>query len=153
MKIGELARLTATNVETVRYYERIGILTAPPRSGANYRRYEPEHVARLSFVRRARALGFTLNDVRELLALSSDAGQSCEAIDAMAVRHRDTIEGKIADLAALREQLDDVIDACGRGQVAQCRIIEALGPPSPPASPALRSVLVAVEAERLAPCK
>jgi Cu(I)-responsive transcriptional regulator len=131
MKIGELARLTATNVETVRYYERIGMLAPPARTGANYRSYAPDHIARLSFIRRARTLGFTLDDVRELLALSADAGQSCEAIDEMAVRHRDAIERKIADLTALREQLDGVIDACGQGQVAECRIIEALGPIEP----------------------
>ena len=131
MNIGELARRTATNVETVRYYERIGMPAAPPRSGANYRRYAAEHVARLSFIRRVRVLGFALDDVRELLAMSSDAGQSYEAIDAFTVRHHDAINGKITDLAALREQLDGVIEACGRGQVAKCRIIEVLGPLSP----------------------
>jgi DNA-binding transcriptional MerR regulator len=128
MKIGELARAMATNVETVRYYERIGMLAAPARTHANYRSYAPEQIARLSFIRRARTLGFTLDDIRELLALASDADQSCEAIDAMAVRHRDAINRKIADLTALRQQLDDVIDACSQGRVGQCRIIEALGP-------------------------
>lgn len=128
MKIGELARAMATNVETVRYYERIGMLPAPARTHANYRSYAPEQIARLSFIRRARTLGFTLDDIRELLALASDANQSCEAVDAMAVRHRDAINRKIADLTALRHQLDDVIDGCSQGRVGQCRIVEALGP-------------------------
>jgi Cu(I)-responsive transcriptional regulator len=128
MKIGELARATATNVETVRYYERIGMLAAPARTDTNYRSYAPDHIARLSFIRRARGLGFTLDDIRELLDLASDADQSCDAIDAMAVRQRDAIDRKISDLTALRQQLDGVIEACGQGRVAHCRIVEALGP-------------------------
>jgi DNA-binding transcriptional MerR regulator len=104
------------------------MLAAPARTHTNYRSYAPDHIARLSFIRRARGLGFTLDDVRELLDLASDADQSCEAIDAMAVRQRDAIDRKISDLTALRQQLDGVIEACGQGRVAQCRIVEALGP-------------------------
>jgi Cu(I)-responsive transcriptional regulator len=128
MKIGELARATATNVETVRYYERIGMLAAPARTHTNYRSYAPDHIARLSFIRRARKLGFRLDDIRELLDLAADANQSCEAIDAIAVRQRDAIDRKISDLTALRQQLDGVIEACSQGRVAHCRIVEALGP-------------------------
>ena len=84
MKIGELAEATATKVETVRYYEKIGLLSSPARTSSNYRAYGTEHLARLSFIRRARDLGFTLDAVRELLMLSDDKEQSCEAVDGIA---------------------------------------------------------------------
>ena len=113
MKIGELASATATKVETVRYYEKIGLLAPPARTSANYRAYGKEHLARLSFIRRARDLGFTLEAVRELLTLSDDKAD---------------IERKISDLAALRTELDRVIGSCRRGTVGDCKIIETLGP-------------------------
>ena len=108
MKIGELASATATKVETVRYYEKIGLLAPPARTSANYRAYGKEHLARLSFIRRARDLGFTLEAVRELLTLSDDKARSCEAVDSIARVHLADIERKISDLAALRTELDRV---------------------------------------------
>ena len=99
MKIGELASATATKVETVRYYEKIGLLPPPARTSANYRAYGTEHLARLSFIRRARDLGFTLEAVRELLTLSDDKAQSCEAVDGIARVHLDEIDRKIGDFA------------------------------------------------------
>jgi DNA-binding transcriptional MerR regulator len=87
VKIGELASATATKVETVRYYEKIGLLPPPARTSGNYRAYGSEHLARLSFIRRARDLGFTLEAVRELLTLSDDKAQSCEAVDGIARVH------------------------------------------------------------------
>ena len=128
MKIGELASATATKVETVRYYEKIGLLALPARTSANYRAYGNEHLARLSFIRRARDLGFTLEAVRELLTLSDDKAQSCEAVDSVARVHLADIERKISDLAALRTELDRVIGSCRKGTVGDCKIIEALGP-------------------------
>lgn len=129
MQIGELARATSTKVETIRFYEKIGLLPAPARTAGNYRDYGTPHLARLSFVRRARDLGFTLDQVRELLALSDDRNCSCGAVDAVARAHLAQIDQKIADLRALRRELDGLISQCSQGSISDCRIIEALGPP------------------------
>lgn len=87
-------------------------------------------LARLSFIRRARDLGFTLEAVRELLALADDKNQSCEAVDALARVHLSQVDRKISDLKALRSELGRVIGSCSRGTVSDCRIIETLGPRS-----------------------
>jgi len=128
MKIGELANATTTNVETVRYYEKIGLLPPPARTAANYRAYGSAHLVRLSFIRRARDLGFTLEAVRELLTLSDDKSQSCEAVDGIARTQLAEIDRKIGDLTALRTELGRVIGSCRHGTVADCKIIETLGP-------------------------
>ena len=128
MKISELASATATKAETVRFYEKIGLLPPPQRTSANYRTYGAEHLARLSFIRRARGLGFKLEAIRELLTLSDDNSQSCEEVDAIARVHLDEIDRKVGDLTALRTELDRVIGSCRRGTVADCKIIETLGP-------------------------
>jgi Cu(I)-responsive transcriptional regulator len=128
MKIGEMATATATNIETVRYYEKIGLLPAPARDAANYRSYGKAHLARLSFIRRARDLGFTLDQVRELLGLADDRQQSCAAVDAIATTHLTEIDRKIADLQALRGELSRLISDCRQGTVADCLIIDTLAP-------------------------
>ncbi|MBX9643172.1 MAG: helix-turn-helix domain-containing protein [Novosphingobium sp.] len=128
MKIGELASATATKVETVRYYETIGLLPPPARTSANYRAYGSDHLARLSFIRRARDLGFTLEAVRDLLALADDRGKPCDAVDAIASGHLAEVERKIADLTAMRGELRRVIGSCRHNTVADCKIIETLGP-------------------------
>ena len=128
MKIGELANATATKVETVRYYEKIKLLPPPARTLANYRAYGSDHLARLSFIRRARDLGFTLEAVRELLTLTDDKAQSCGAVDSIARVHLMEVYRKIADLSALRGELDRVTGSCRQGTVADCKIIETLAP-------------------------
>ena len=128
MKIGELARATSTKVETVRYYERIGLLLEPGRTDGNYRDYGPAQLARLSFIRRARDLGFTLDPVRELLALADDRDQPCDSVDVVARQHLAQIDKKIRDLRSLRRELDGIIGQCRHGAISECRIIEALGP-------------------------
>ncbi|MDR3516464.1 MAG: helix-turn-helix domain-containing protein [Azospirillaceae bacterium] len=128
LAIGALARRTNTKVETVRYYERIKLLPAPARTAGNYRAYGPEHLSRLSFIRRSRDLGFSLDQIRALLDLADQRDRSCEAVDAIAKEHRAEVDRKIADLHALRRELDSMIDQCRRGTVAECRIIEALSP-------------------------
>lgn len=128
MKIGELASATATKVETVRYYETIGLLAPPARSTSNYRDYSREHLNRLSFIRRARDLGFSLEAVRELLTLSDDTGQSCEAVDLIASSHLAEVKRKIQDLSALRNELGRVIGSCRHGTIGDCKIIETLAP-------------------------
>lgn len=128
LTIGKLASATATKVETIRYYEQIGLLAAPPRSAANYRTYEGEHLRRLSFIRRARDLGFSIDQVRELMGLADRRDQSCMAVDIIANQHRAEITRKITDLTALATELDTLIDSCSRNTVADCRILEALAP-------------------------
>ncbi|MGB3810983.1 MAG: helix-turn-helix domain-containing protein [Parvibaculum sp.] len=128
LAIGELARRTATKVETIRYYERIGLLTAPARTKGNYRAYGPADLNRLSFVRRSRDLGFSLDQVRALLNLADERDRSCKAVDAIAKEHLVEVNRKIADLHALRRELDSMITQCQCGTIAQCRIIESLSP-------------------------
>ena len=124
-----LAKATGTKVETVRWYERVGLLTASARTAGNYRTYGPPHLARLSFIRRARDLGFSLDQVRVLLGLAEDRDRSCEAVDAVAREHREEVDRKISDPQALRQELDGLISQCRHGRVSDCRIIEALAPP------------------------
>src|SRR3546814_280393 len=130
--IGDLAKATGTKVVTIRYYERIGLLPPPERTTGNYRAYEPVHLERLRFIRRCRDLGFTLDQVRELLRLSSQEGKSCSEVDRIAAAHLAAIEEKIADLSRLADQLRRIISRCeGGGIIADCRIIEALSPTLP----------------------
>lgn len=126
MTIGDLARRTGAKVETVRYYEKAGLLPAPARTAGNYRAYEPAHLARLSFVLRARRLGFSLDQVRDLLGLADDRERTCDAVDAIARAHLVEVEQKIAELTRLRDELSSVIGRCRSGVVADCRIIESL---------------------------
>lgn len=98
------------------------------RTAGNYRAYDRNHLARLSFIRRARDLGFPIEHVRELLGLADDRSRPCEAVDALAREHLAQVERKIADLAALRRELDGLIGQCRRGTIAEYRIIEALSP-------------------------
>ncbi len=124
--IGELARSTATKVETVRYYERIGLLPMTVRTAGNYRAYGRAHIERLSFIRRARALGFSIEQVRELLSLADDRSRSCAAVDELARVHLATVERKLADLTALGQELETLLGQCHSGTIAECRIIQAL---------------------------
>ncbi|BDC43090.1 MerR family transcriptional regulator [Paraburkholderia terrae] len=128
LTIGQLAKATGTKVETIRFYEKTGLLPAPARTEGNYRAYATDHLNRLSFIRRARDLGFPLEQVRELLALADDRTRSCSAIDAIASEHRREVERKIRDLRKLKAELDNLIDQCSCGTVDECRIIEALSP-------------------------
>jgi Cu(I)-responsive transcriptional regulator len=128
MNIGELARAAETNAETIRYYERIGLLPAPPRTSGNYRDYSAAHVSRLSFTRRARDLGFSIDQIRALLGLSDQKNQLCDAVDAVAREHLAEVKRKLADLTALRRELESLIGQCRHGTIADCRILEALAP-------------------------
>ena len=130
MKIGELASATATKVETIRYYESIDLLAPPARSASNYRDYGGKHLNRLSFIRRARDLGFSLEAVRELLRASYNICPSCEAVDLIASSHLAEVKRKIDDLTALRSELERVIGSCRHGTVGECKIIDTLAPRS-----------------------
>lgn len=128
MRIGEIAAATGVNIETIRYYEREGLVPPPGRTAANYRSYGESHLKRLTFIRRARDLGFSLSQVRELLDLADDRDRPCEAVDAIAREQRRKVSTKIAELTALRRELDNLIGQCRHGRIAECRIIDALAP-------------------------
>lgn len=128
LTIGQLGKATDTKVETVRYYERIGLLAAPGRTQGNYRAYGAEALSRLSFIRRARDLGFSIDQVRALLDLASDQSRDCGSVDVLANEHLAEIDRKLADLTALRRELSALITSCQGGSISECRIVEALAP-------------------------
>src|SRR6266852_4451874 len=103
--IGDLAKATDTKVATIRWYERVGLLLAPPRTAGNYRSYESEHLNRLSFIRRSRDLGFSIEEIRALLALSDKRDRDCSEVDGIARHHLAEVERKIADLILLADEL------------------------------------------------
>jgi DNA-binding transcriptional MerR regulator len=121
--------VTSTKVVTIRYYERIGLLPSPPRTSGNYRAYDREQVSQLRFIRKCRDLGFTLDQVRDLLRLSSRKEQDCTEVDRLAAAHLAAVQAKIADLKRLATELQRLNNCCqGGGRIADCRIIEALSP-------------------------
>ena len=127
--IGEAARQTGLKVPTIRYYEQIDLLPAPPRTEGNRRLYGAAELRRLSFIRHARELGFEIEDIRELLAMTAEPQASCHQADSIARSHLGEIERRIASLQALRRELKRVIAECGHGRVCECKIIEALSAP------------------------
>ena len=130
LTIGQLAEQAGVTPETIRYYEREGVLPSPARSGAgSYRRYRGADAERLRFIRRARELGFSLDEVRELLALAgADPAQPCSDVNRIALAHLAQVDAKLAQLTALRVELAAVINECaGVVPLRQCRILEALG--------------------------
>ena len=125
MSIGKLAEAAGVNIETIRYYQRRGLLDEPPKPLVGYRCYLPEQVKRLRFIKRAQALGFTLDEVGALLTL--DAACSCSETRALAVRKLALIEQKMADLAAMQQVLGGLVRQCdASGGGATCPIIDAL---------------------------
>lgn len=126
MKIGELARKAGSNSETVRYYERIGLLPRPGRTDSNYRDYSQGDVERLTFIRHARGLGFELADIRSLIDLAEHPERDCGEADAIASRHLEAAEAKIAQLEKLRSELGHMISQCRGGSVSSCRILQVL---------------------------
>ncbi len=124
--IGEVSRRTGIKVPTIRYYESVGLLAAPPRTEGKQRRYGANDVARLNFIRHARDLGFEINDIRELLAFNSQPDRSCEEVDVIARRHLAEVDRRIGQLSTLRDELRRMIEECGHGRVCECRVIETL---------------------------
>ena len=127
MTIGQLAKATGTAVETVRYYEKIGLLPKVARTSGNYRSYGSGEADRLGFIRRARDLGFSIEQVRALLSLADERDRECSDVDRLAKQHLAEVERKIAGLMALRRELSSLIEQCESGTVAECRILKALG--------------------------
>jgi len=125
LPIGELSRRTGCNIETIRYYERIGLIPPPPRRG-RYRSYGGEDVARLGFVRRARELGFTLDEVRALLGLAAGGQTTCAEVRDLAAAHLTDVRARIADLRRMERVLADSVRACDAGEDAGCPLVETL---------------------------
>jgi MerR family mercuric resistance operon transcriptional regulator len=140
---GMLAERSGCNIETIRYYERIGILPPPPRSQGGHRLYGPELIKRLTFVRRSRELGFTLEEIRQLLRLVDGRNYTCAQVETLAHQHSQDIRQKIADLRTLKSVLDTMAAQCSGETVPDCPIIDALFDsqmPLPSAKATIRSL-------------
>lgn len=126
LTIGALGKAAGVKVETIRYYERIGLLPTAMRTESGYRVYGPQHVERLAFIRHSRELGFHLTSIRELLTLSDDPNRSCAEADRIAKVHLREVEGRIASLQALQKELKRMIAQCQTDRIADCRVIRVL---------------------------
>lgn len=126
MRRGELANLSGCNIETVRFYEKQGLLPAPPRTAGGHRDYDREHLRRLTFIRRSRELGFTLEEVRGLLGLVDGGAWTCAEVKEMTLEHLADVRRKIADLQKLAAILEDMAAQCDGGAVPECPIVDAL---------------------------
>ncbi len=126
LTIGALSVRAGVKVPTIRYYESIGLLPPPPRTESNRRLYGEATVKRLRFIRHARELGFEVEAIRELLALTDDPGQPCHKADALARAHLADIESRIGRLQALQAEVRRMVEPCAQGEVRTCRVIEVL---------------------------
>lgn len=124
--IGELSRLTQVSSETIRYYEKIGIMPNPPRNSSGYRIYATPHLERLSFVRRSRELGFSQPEVRKLLTLVDEHKYTCAEVREMTARHLSTVRNKIKDLRKLEKALANMVSECDGGDIPECPIVDIL---------------------------
>ncbi len=126
MLIGALSKRTGCHIETIRYYEKAGLLPKPPRSDGGHRLYEPEQVKRLVFIRRSRELGFSLEEIRTLLRLVDGKRYTCEQVKTLMEKHLVDIQKKLSDLKKLQKTLADISVQCQGGKVPKCPIIDVL---------------------------
>jgi MerR family copper efflux transcriptional regulator len=127
LTIGDVAKQAQVNIETLRYYERRGLLKKPPRSDSNYRLYPEEAVRRVRFIRRAQELGFTLKEIGELLSLRATAGAGCKAVRQRAEEKITDVNEKIRTLEAIHTALAKLVAQCsGQGPITDCPILETL---------------------------
>lgn len=126
LPIGQLSRLSGVNIETIRYYERIKILAAPPRSSSGRRVYNSAHIRTLAFIRRSRELGFSLDEIRELIRLGGPHGASCREVREIATHHLEHIRAKLSDLRKLERLLAGTIVKCSGRQVPECPVLDIL---------------------------
>jgi MerR family transcriptional regulator, mercuric resistance operon regulatory protein len=124
--IGEASRRTGCNIETIRYYERIGLVPKPGRTASRYRVFAREDIQRLIFIRRASELGFTLDEIRDLLRLAAAVPDACAAVRDVAAGHLDDVRAKIADLEKMERMLAKAVRQCERGERQGCPVIDAL---------------------------
>ncbi|MFT4079837.1 heavy metal-responsive transcriptional regulator [Rhodomicrobium lacus] len=136
-KIGALAHLADVAVDTIRYYEREGLLPAPQRRKSGYREYDADAVERVRFIRRAKELGFTLGEIRSLLSLATDAEHGVEGVQRKARERLQELDRQVADLTSMRDRLAQLLAACpGQGDPGCCPILNSLhgAEPVPPVS-------------------
>jgi MerR family mercuric resistance operon transcriptional regulator len=126
LAIGALSKRTGVNVETIRYYERVGMLSAPPRTEGGHRVYGQDETRRLIFIRRARELGFSLDEIRALLDLAQPGKASCADVRAIAAGHLEDVRAKIADLTRLERLLAKTIKQCSGKAVPECPVLDVL---------------------------
>jgi MerR family mercuric resistance operon transcriptional regulator len=129
LSIGELSRLTGVNVVTIRYYERVRMLPAPPRSDAGRRIYGPTDRRILAFIRRSRELGFTLEEIRALLDLGAPGDASCAEVEEIASAHLASVRAKLADLVKLEAILADAVSKCTGDTAPVCAVLDILDQP------------------------
>ena len=129
MKISEAAATSGCHLETIRYYERVGLMPRPTRTGSGYRAYAPHDVERLRFISRGRELGFSLEEIRSLLRLNDDPKLSCSNVDALARVHLADIHQRIEELQRMAAELERVIVQCAGGERGTCTILGALRRP------------------------
>lgn len=135
MNIGQLARQAGVPIDTVRYYERQGLVPEPPRSASGYRQYAPDDVTRLHFIRRAKTLGFTLEEIGELMALSGNYSNDMNEMKQKASTKLQVVEERLEELTRMRDALRGLVDACpGHGPLASCPIMAALTGDAAPAA-------------------
>ena len=125
--IGQLAKLTGVNLETVRYYERIGLMVAPDRNASGHRLYDQRALRQLTFVRRSRELGFSVADIRELIRLATPDTDSCAEVQKVAAAHLAGVRTKLADLARLEVILNSTIAQCNESVAPACPVLDMLG--------------------------
>lgn len=126
MKISNAAAASGCHLETIRYYERVGLMPPPTRTGGGYRAYAPADVERLRFIARGRELGFSLEKIRSLLRLNDDPKLSCCDVDKIARTHLTDIRQRIDALSLIAEELEGVIAKCSGGECSECSILETL---------------------------
>ena len=131
MRISDAAAASGCHLETIRYYERVGLLPSPERTASGYRAYTPGDIDRLRFIARGRGLGFSLEEIRSLLQLSdSDERLSCSDVDRVARAHLADVHARVADLRRMASELERVIDQCEGGHRGKCTILSALRKPA-----------------------
>lgn len=123
---GAVSTLTGCNIETIRYYERIGLLPPPPRTAGGHRVYGDDLIRRLNFIRRCRELGFTVDEVRNLLGLVDGDGYTCAVVQTMTLDHLENVRTKIADLRIIETTLKQMVAQCKGDEVPDCPIIDVL---------------------------
>lgn len=129
---GDLARATGCNIETIRYYEKTGLLPDPPRTDAGYRIYSAAHATRLRFILRARELGFSMEDIRGLMGLEDGAAPTCAEVKERTERHLADVRARIADLRRIETVLAATASRCSGAEVPDCPVLDAISNPADP---------------------
>lgn len=124
--IGALSKMTGVHIETIRYYERIGILPKIHRNAGGHRKYQPHQIKQLKFVKRSRELGFSLDDIRALTSLVAGSDYTCAQVKDLTTSHRDEVRAKIADLTKMERVLSDMVALCSGDNVPECPVIDVL---------------------------